>query len=213
MRCSQQAREPLRPRVESALREHLIIYEEPTMKSLLVTVAMAVASLSVQAAPFKLASPDIKANGVIANKFVYKGFGCSGNNVSPALTWSGAPAGTKSFALLVHDADAPTGGAGWWHWVVYNIPADAAALAQGAGSADGAALPKGAMQGRTDFGSVGWGGPCPPVGHGQHHYRFTLYALKLDKLEIPDGATAALIGYMVNANSLGTARLTGLYGR
>ena len=183
------------------------------MKILLVSLAFWCTSLSAAAAEFRLSSPDIAAGGTIANKFVYKGFGCSGENVSPALSWSGAPAGTRSFALLVHDADAPTGGAGWWHWLVYNIPAGATTIAQGAGTADGAALPAGSVQGRTDFGSPGWGGPCPPVGHGLHHYRFTLYALKVAKLDVADGASAALIGYMANANALGKAKLLGLYGR
>jgi Raf kinase inhibitor-like YbhB/YbcL family protein len=168
---------------------------------------------SAAGAKFRLSSADIKANGPIANKFVFQGFGCKGDNVSPALTWSGAPAGTQSFALLVHDPDAPTGGAGWWHWVVYDIPAGATSIAQGAGAANGAGLPKGAMQGVTDFGAPGWGGPCPPEGGGTHHYHFTLHALKVAKLDIPAGATAALIGYMVNANSLGKASFTGLYGR
>jgi len=174
---------------------------------------LTLATSAANAAGFTLSSADIKANGSISNKHVFKGFGCEGDNVSPALAWSGAPKGTKSFALLVHDPDAPTGGAGWWHWVAYNIPADATAVAQGAGAADGANLPKGTVQGKTDFGAPGWGGPCPPVGHGSHHYNFTLHALKVDKLDIPDGATASLVGYMVNANSIGKAKLTGRYGR
>ena len=168
---------------------------------------------SGEQAKFHLASADIVPNGTIDNKFVFKGFGCTGGNVSPALNWSGAPAGTQSFALLVHDPDAPTGGAGWWHWVVYDIPATATGISQGAGTADGAALPAGAKQGVTDFGSAGWGGPCPPPGDARHHYHFTLHALKVAQLDIPAGATAALIGYMVNANSLGKAEFTGLYGR
>ena len=183
------------------------------MKILLWSLVLAGAAGSAGAAEFHLTSTDFKANGELANKFVYQGFGCHGDNVSPALSWSGAPAGTKSYALLVHDPDAPTGGAGWWHWVVYNIPAAATAIVQGAGTAEGAALPKGALQGKTDFGSVGWGGPCPPQGHGKHHYQFTLHALKVEKLEVPDGATAALIGYLVHANSIGRAELTGMYGR
>ena len=183
------------------------------MKIVLCTLALTSAAWSGEAAKFSLTSTDIKPNGAIANKFVYQGFGCHGDNVSPALSWSGPPAGTKSFALLVHDPDAPTGGAGWWHWIVYDIPATATAIAQGAGTADGAALPTGAVQAKTDFGTTGWGGPCPPQGHGKHHYKFTLHALKVEKLEIADGAAAALIGYMVNANSIGKAELTGLYGR
>jgi len=183
------------------------------MKRILCCLLWAGIAGSALAADFRLTSSDFKANGELANKFVYQGFGCHGDNVSPALSWSGAPAGTKSYALLVHDPDAPTGGAGWWHWIVYNIPASASAIAQGAGTADGAALPKGAVQGKTDFGSIGWGGPCPPPGHGKHHYEFTLYALKVAKLDVADGASAALIGYSANANALGKAELTGLYGR
>ena len=171
------------------------------------------AAWPAESAKFSLMSSDIANNSTIENKFVFKGFGCEGGNVSPALSWSGAPAGTQSFALLVHDPDAPTGGAGWWHWVVYDIPASATSIAQGAGTADGAALPTGSKQGVTDFGAAGWGGPCPPQGDAKHHYHFTLQALKVAKLDIPAGATAALIGYMVNANSLGKAEFTGLYGR
>ncbi|MBS0388917.1 MAG: YbhB/YbcL family Raf kinase inhibitor-like protein [Proteobacteria bacterium] len=181
--------------------------------SVTLSLALAGAAQAGGSAKFRLTSADISPNGTIANKFVFSGFGCKGDNVSPALAWSGAPAGTQSFALLVHDPDAPTGGAGWWHWVVYDIPATASSIAQGAGTASGAGLPTGAVQGVTDFGSAGWGGPCPPEGGGKHHYHFTLHALKVAKLDIPAGATAALIGYMVNANSLGKAEFTGLYGR
>src|SRR5262249_62400849 len=96
---------------------------------------------SAPRAAFKLSSPDIKPNGPIAMEQVFNGFGCSGGNVSPALRWSGAPAGTKSFALLVHDPDAPTGGAGWWHWLVLNIPAHAVELKKDAGRAERSRLP------------------------------------------------------------------------
>jgi Raf kinase inhibitor-like YbhB/YbcL family protein len=97
--------------------------------------------------------------------------------------------------------------------VVYDIPATATSIAQGAGTADGKEMPKGSVQGKTDFGAAGWGGPCPPPGHGKHHYHFTLYALKVAKLDVPAGAAPALIGYTVNANMLGKAEFTGLYGR
>ena len=177
-------------------------------------LAAGLAMTGVAAAqPFKLASADIKPNGTIAEAQVFNGFGCSGQNVSPALSWSGAPKGTKSFALLVHDPDAPTGGAGWWHWVVVDIPASVTALEKGAGKADGAGLPPGAVQVPTDFGAPGWGGPCPPAGDKPHRYNFTLHALKVEKLDLPKGATASLAGFMVNANSIGKATLTGRYGR
>lgn len=165
------------------------------------------------ASAFDLSSVDLKPNARIDDKFVFNGFGCAGQNVSPALAWKNAPEGTKSFALLVHDPDAPTGGAGWWHWVVVNLPATTTALAQGAGAADGKGLPAGAMQITTDFGASGWGGPCPPVGHGTHHYHFTLHALKVERLDLAPNATASLAGFMVNANSLGKAELTATYER
>jgi Raf kinase inhibitor-like YbhB/YbcL family protein len=187
------------------------------MKKRTILVAAAVLALATQASfakdSFTLSSSDIKAGSRIDMKHVYKGFGCEGGNLSPALAWSGAPAGTKSYALMVHDANAPTGGAGWWHWVAYNIPADATGLEQGAGTADGVKLPKGAVQANTDFGAPGWGGPCPPEGHGVHNYVFTLYAIKTDKLEIPAGATASLAGYMINGSSLASAKLRGVYSR
>jgi Raf kinase inhibitor-like YbhB/YbcL family protein len=160
---------------------------------------------------FKLESSVVAPNSTLGNDQVFSGFGCSGKNISPPLSWSGAPAGTKSFALTVFDPDAPTG-SGWWHWVVYNIPASVSELAQGAGNSGGK-LPPGAMQGRTDFGNPGYGGPCPPAGSKPHHYVFTLYALKIEKIEVPEGASPALIGFNIRSNSLGTATLTGMYAR
>jgi Raf kinase inhibitor-like YbhB/YbcL family protein len=160
---------------------------------------------------FTLTSADFAAGKTLAVAQVFNGFGCSGGNVSPALAWSNAPAGTKSFALLVHDPDAPTG-SGWWHWVVYDIPASASSLPAGAGDAKKSLLPAGAQQGRTDFGTTGYGGPCPPPGK-PHRYYFRLYALKVARLEVPADASAAFIGFSVNAASLGKAELLGLYGR
>jgi len=167
---------------------------------------------SASAAQFKLSSPTIKPGSTLTDAQVFNGFGCSGKNISPALQWSGAPKGTKSFALTVYDPDAPTG-SGWWHWVVYNIPASATNLAEGAGTADGKALPAGSAQGNTDFGAPGFGGACPPPGDKPHRYIFTIYALKTDKLEIPAGGTAALVGFMIHANKLGSANFTAKYGR
>ena len=142
---------------------------------------------------------------------MFNGFGYQGGNVSPALSWSGAPAGTRSFALMVHDPDAPTG-SGWWHWIVYNIPAGTSSLPADAGDPQKKLLPAGTLQGRNDYGTVGYGGPAPPPGP-PHHYHFRLYALKVDKLEVPADATAALIGFNVRGQALGEAQLTGLYGR
>jgi Raf kinase inhibitor-like YbhB/YbcL family protein len=173
--------------------------------------AQGTADAKSAAAAFTLTSPDIATGKKIAERQVFNSFGCSGGNVSPALAWSNAPAGTKSFALLAHDPDAPTG-SGWWHWVVYNIPASANSLPADAGDAKKNLLPPGSVQGRTDFGTAGYGGPCPPPGK-LHHYHFRLYALKVEKLDLPAEATAAFVGFNVHANSLGEAQIVGLYGR
>lgn len=182
------------------------------MRLRLAALALSLAASSAMAKDFTLSSPQIKPGATLTDAQVFNGFGCSGGNVSPALAWRNAPEGTKSFALTVYDPDAPTG-SGWWHWVVYNIPANVNSLPEGAGSGDFAALPAGASQGRTDFGSTGFGGACPPVGDKPHRYIFTVHALKAERLEIPEGATAALIGYMINANKLGSAGFTAYYGR
>jgi Raf kinase inhibitor-like YbhB/YbcL family protein len=128
------------------------------------------------------------------------------------LLWSAAPAGTKSFAVTVYDPDAPTG-SGWWHWLVINLPADVNVLKADAGAIGGANLPKGASHVRIDYGVAGWGGMCPPSGDKPHRYIFTVHALKTNKLEIPADATAALAGYMINANALAKASFTATYGR
>lgn len=162
------------------------------------------------AAHFKLDAPDLVAKGRIAMPHVFNAMGCAGQNISPALQWSNPPAGTKSFAVTIYDPDAPTG-SGWWHWVMYNIPASTTSLAAGAGN--GRNAPRGSTEGVTDFGTKGYGGPCPPVGDKPHHYHITVFALKVDKLDLPGNATPAYVGFNLNANKLGTARVTGLYGR
>lgn len=183
------------------------------MKKTVIALCLATTGLTAQAAKFTLESPEIPPNGTIRSEQVFDGFGCAGDNVSPALEWKNAPKEARSFAVLVHDPDAPTGGSGWWHWLVINLPPQTTGLALGAGKSDGSALPAGATQIATDFGGPGWGGPCPPVGDRPHRYRFTVHALKVDQLDLPPGATAALAGFMVNANSIGKATLTGRYGR
>lgn len=180
---------------------------------LFVLCSLALLSSGQAAEPFVLKSAEFAHQGTLSTTHMLNGFGCTGGNVSPALEWSNPPAGTKSFALLVHDPDAPTGGSGWWHWVVIDIPAASRQLPAGAGKSEGAGLPAGAVQWKTDFGGPGWGGPCPPVGQRPHSYHFTLHALQVDKLELPANGSTALVGYLVNANSLGKAELTGIYGR
>jgi hypothetical protein len=161
-----------------------------------------------------VASPDIAEGATIGNEQVFKGFGCTGDNVSPAISWSGAPAATKSFAVTVYDPDAPTG-SGWWHWVVYNIPAGTTSLAKGAGDPAKKLAPEGAIQSRTDFGAPGYGGPCPPPGDKPHRYIVTVFAVDVDKLPDAkdDQASAALVGFDLHFHTLAKAALTGLYGR
>ncbi|HET9388352.1 MAG TPA: YbhB/YbcL family Raf kinase inhibitor-like protein [Steroidobacteraceae bacterium] len=169
------------------------------------------ASSSSPTTAFELSSPDIANEQKISETHVYNSFGCHGRNISPALSWRGAPAGTKSFALLVLDPDAPKSG-GWWHWVVYDIPADVTSLPAAAGEPKKHLMPASVVQGPTDFGAPGYGGPCPPPGK-PHRYFFRLYALKVAKLDIAANAPPALVDSTVRANALGEAQILGLYGR
>ena len=157
-------------------------------------------------------SPDIAPGGKIADEQVFKGFGCTGGNISPALSWSGAPSGTKSFALSVYDPDAPTG-SGFWHWVVFNIPPDVTSLPKNTGNLKGPEAPKGAVQSRTDFGVPGYGGPCPPEGDPPHHYHFTIFAVDTPKLDGDENTSAAVVGFMLHFHTLAKAEFVGLYGR
>jgi Raf kinase inhibitor-like YbhB/YbcL family protein len=180
---------------------------------LLAVAAFAVLPCAALAAGgFSLQSPQVKANSTIAEQHAFKGFGCAGGNVSPALSWSGAPAGTKSFAITVYDPDAPTG-SGWWHWIMFNIPADVTSLPAGIGNPASGQTPKGAVQSKTDFGKPGYGGPCPPLGDKAHRYVFTVYALKVDKIDADENSSGALVGYMLNATKLDKATFTATYGR
>lgn len=168
-------------------------------------------AFAANAAEFTLTSSDIADGKPLTMHQVFQGFGCDGDNTSPQLSWSGAPPGTKSFAITVYDPDAPTG-SGWWHWTVVNLPPSTMDLQAGVGTPAGK-LPTGATQGRTDFGQPGFGGACPPAGAKPHHYQFTVWALKVDKLPLDEQSSGAMVGYMLNANVLAKAKLTAIYGR
>src|SRR6476661_6824640 len=140
------------------------------------------------------------------------GFGCEGDNQSPHLAWSGAPAGTKSFAVTCFDPDAPTG-SGFWHWLVVNIPPSVTELALDAGNPQAPKLPSGTLQTRTDFGAPGYGGPCPPPGDHPHRYLFTVFAVGADKLQVGADTSAAVIGFQLHFNTLAKAAIMGLYKR
>lgn len=179
------------------------------MRKLMFTMLFS-AAVGSGAQALELKSKDLREGAPLEAAQVYAGFGCSGGNRSPELSWSDVPAGTTSFAVTVYDPDAPTG-SGWWHWVVYDIPAGATGLPGGLDKQ--ASLADGTKQGRNDFGSTGFGGACPPAGDKPHRYVVTLHALKTDKLGVPADASPAMIGFMLGANRLATAVLHTTYGR
>lgn len=162
---------------------------------------------------FKVISNSFKDGDYLPKDYILSqafGFGCAGGNTSPHLKWSGAPDGTKSFAITCFDPDAPTG-SGFWHWLMVNIPANVTELAAGAGS--GGTLPQGALMTRTDFGKPGYGGPCPPEGDHPHRYFFTVFAVGKDKIEVGADTSAAVVGFNLHFATLAKAQIVGLYKR
>jgi Raf kinase inhibitor-like YbhB/YbcL family protein len=159
-----------------------------------------------------LSSGDVKPGGWISDEQALNTFGCTGGNLSPELHWSGAPKGTRSFAFSVFDIDAPTGH-GFWHWVIFDIPPAAASLAKDAGDPRSGKAPAGAVQTRNDFGMLGYGGPCPPKGDKPHHYRFTVYAVDVARLDAGEAPSAAAVGARLRLHTLAKATLTGVRGR
>lgn len=177
------------------------------LRTILPTLLMAASATSF-AGQFTLTSTDIAQGETLSADHVFQGFGCEGGNVSPQLSWSNAPEGTKAFAVFAYDPDAPTG-SGWWHWQVVNIPSDVNTLPRGIGeSANKTVL--GATQYSNDYGVIGFGGACPPKGHGPHRYQFTVHALS-QELELPENPTSAIVGYMVNGHTIDTASIEALY--
>ncbi|MHB1951040.1 MAG: YbhB/YbcL family Raf kinase inhibitor-like protein [Acidiferrobacteraceae bacterium] len=159
---------------------------------------------------FVLRSQDFRNNGMLTRPYEYRGFGCHGQNVSPELSWSGAPRGTKTFILTVFDRSAVRlTKSGWWHWVLFNIPANVHSLKRGASTGG---LPSGARAGLSDYGTIGYGGPCPPHGDPAHQYVFTLYAMK-SALPLPRGATGAEVTYMARRYAIARTHLIGRFRR
>ncbi|MFZ2619711.1 MAG: YbhB/YbcL family Raf kinase inhibitor-like protein [Alphaproteobacteria bacterium] len=134
---------------------------------------------------------------------VFNGFGCTGKNISPHVRWKNPPANAKTFAVTMFDPDAPTG-SGWWHWILLDVPEDILDIGENRAT-------YGTVY-KNDYGVADYGGPCPPVGHGLHHYRLTVWALP-QKLELPAESTAALVGYHLHATAIASATIVGTYGR
>ena len=184
------------------------------LKVLVATLAL---SISMQSYPvvaqdggLTVTSKDFKEGETLSIEHVYKGFGCEGGNLSPQLSWSGAPKDTKSYIITAYDPDAPTG-SGWWHWTVVNIPASLTSLNEGISKTD--AMPKGAVEGRTDYGSNGFGGACPPEGAKAHRYIVTVYAMPEAKYDSDENASGALVGFYANGNALAKGQIAAKYGR
>ncbi|WP_410880052.1 YbhB/YbcL family Raf kinase inhibitor-like protein [Myroides sp. DW712] len=159
---------------------------------------------------FTLSSKNLGGEGTKSLEF--NGFGCDGDNQSPQLYWEHAPEGTQSFAITMYDPDAPTG-SGFWHWVMFDIPSNVKELVANAGNVTLDLAPKGAIQSMTDYGSRGFGGPCPPEGHGFHQYIITVYALKTTKLGLDAQVNPALVGFNLWNQTLAKASIIAYYKR
>jgi Raf kinase inhibitor-like YbhB/YbcL family protein len=176
-------------------------------------------ALSMWAAPaahaqMKVTSDDIKEGAVSSKAMEANVFGCKGDNISPSLTWTGAPDGTKSFAINLYDPDAPTG-SGFWHWVVFNIPISTMSLPKDAGDVKKSVMPAGAIQARNDYGFWGFGGMCPPEDKSTHHYKLTVYAVDEDKLQFAKDkdVPAPVVGFELHYHSKAKAELNWTYSR
>lgn len=162
------------------------------------------------AEPFQVNVAGLKANEVVPTRFVYSHAGCSGENISPKISWSGVPASAKSLAIAVWDQDAPVSG-GFYHWLILNVPVETTNLPEGAGNVTSHKAPTGAIQLFNDWGEAGYGGPCPP-GHSRHRYHFILYALNAQlpitaKSKISEAAAA------IKQSAIASAEQVLVYGR
>ena len=161
---------------------------------------------------FSLTSTDVEDGQKLASPQVSGIMGAGGQDVSPQLSWSGFPAGTKSFAVTCYDPDAPTG-SGFWHWAVADIPADITELASGSGTPGSSELPQSAITLRNDGGMAGYIGAAPPEGHGPHRYVFAVHAVDVDKLGIDADATPAVLGFNLFSHTLARATIVPTYER
>jgi Raf kinase inhibitor-like YbhB/YbcL family protein len=156
---------------------------------------------------FTLTSPDIADGARLASDFAV-----DGANQSPALAWTGFPAGTRSFVVNCYDPDAPTP-SGYWHWTVIDIPATVTSLTRGAGAVGGGHLPRGAFHARSDGGDDGYEGAGPPPGDKPHRYVYAVHALDVDQLGVGPSTSPAAVGFNVTFHVLARATLTATYSR
>ncbi|MFN8993240.1 MAG: YbhB/YbcL family Raf kinase inhibitor-like protein [Alphaproteobacteria bacterium] len=186
---------------------------KPTLTGAALIAFMLAAATAVDAAPsISLSSRNITPGKPLANEQVYNSFGCTGKNLSPQLAWSNIPPGTRSLAITMFDPDAPTG-SGWWHWVVFNIPVSTMTLQEGASGKTGPEnIPAGAIESRTDFGTTGYGGACPPPGR-THRYITTLWALNVDLLPLDKDASGAMVGFYLNQHRIASVSLSATFRR
>ncbi|WP_010135719.1 YbhB/YbcL family Raf kinase inhibitor-like protein [Ochrovirga pacifica] len=175
-----------------------------------ITFLLAITCSTYAQETFTLSSQNLGGQATINEEF--DGFGCVGKNTSPELTWKNAPEGTKSFAVTMYDPDAPTG-SGWWHWLIFDIAPDINQLVPDAGNIQSGLAPKGAIQSITDYGTQGYGGPCPPEGHGFHQYIITVYALDIQSLGLNANTNAAIVGFNLGNHTLAKASLVAYYKR
>jgi hypothetical protein len=162
------------------------------------------------APPLKVSSDDVTDGRAVPDACLADSMGMTGDNQSPHLRWEGAPGETQSYAVTCYDPDAPTG-SGFWHWVVFDIPADVTELPRGAGSGSG--LPKGAKQVRNDAGDAGYMGPAPPPGHGEHRYVFTVHAVKVPELGVDESVSPAFVGFNLTFNTAARGTVIPVYER
>ncbi|ALE04242.1 hypothetical protein AL755_00545 (plasmid) [Arthrobacter sp. ERGS1:01] len=159
---------------------------------------------------FTLESSSITDGAVMPLAQVNPGGHPDGGDLSPQLSWSGFPEGTRGFAVTMYDPDAPTA-SGFWHWAVTGIPATVTSLPEGAGSAGSTTLPAGALTLNNDGGYPAYMGSAPPAGHGPHRYMVVVHALDVESLDVPASATPAVLGFNLHFHTLGRARLTAVY--
>jgi len=160
---------------------------------------------------FTVVSDDIAAGQPIDKRFVADAsFGLDGGNLSPNLRWEGFPPETRGFAVTCFDPDAPTG-SGFWHWVLFDIPASVTELATGAASGDLSGVPAGASHARNDTGNPRYVGPFPPAGHGPHRYVFAVHAVDVEQLGIDGSVPPAVVGFNLASHVVARAVLTATY--